>query len=279
MSQTAKPFSWGLWALVGFVAWIVVMVAIGAPTLAIAAPAAGVLSGWLVGGLVRLALEILPASWRRRAPSQTPSPRLSGNRAHWERVYRENAPETVSWFEPQPHRSLELIESVGLVRGEAIVDVGGGASRLAAELVDRGHTDVTVLDISAEALERASEQAAQADRVRWVVGDIRTHDFGRVFSLWHDRAAFHFLVDREDRDAYLAAVERTVPAGGHLVVATFGPEAPAHCSGLPVVRYSPESLAEEFGEVATVESHAYVDHITPGGKPRQYLYAHLVRHP
>jgi SAM-dependent methyltransferase len=121
----------------------------------------------------------------------------------------------------------------------AIVDVGGGASRLAAELRRRGHTDVTVLDLSVQALEIARADLGEAaGGVTWVEGDVRSHDFGRRFDLWHDRAAFHFMVEPPDRDAYLATLDRTLRPGGHLILATFGPQGPTQCSGLPVYRYA-----------------------------------------
>jgi len=276
LSRADKPFPWGLWALVGFIGWIVVMLAIGLPTLTLAAPAAGVLCGWLAGGLVNLGRRALPTSRRRRSTLATPSPRLSGNRAHWERVYLDHSPESLSWFEAEPRPSLAIIDALGLEPDDPIVDVGGGTSRFAAELLGRGHTDVTVMDISGRALEVARQDLPEADRVNWVIADVRTHNLERRFMLWHDRAVFHFMVAPEDRDAYFTALEKSLRPGGHVVVATFGPEGPEHCSGLPVVRYSPESLAEAFRDVAGLESHRYEEHRTPAGAPQQYLYAHLV---
>jgi SAM-dependent methyltransferase len=275
LSNADKPFSWGLWALVGFVGWIVVMLAIGLPTLTLAAPAAGVLGGWLVGAIVNLLLRLRPRR-HTRTVGGTPGPRLSGNRAHWERVYRDQSPGSVSWFEPEPRGSLSMIEGLGLEPDQAIVDVGGGTSRLADELLRRGFSDVTVMDISSRALDLAREGLDGSDQVEWVVGDVRNHDFGRQFALWHDRAVFHFMTEPEDRDAYMETLERSVRPGGHLVVVTFGPDSPPHCSGLPVTRYSPQSLAEALGEVATLESHRYQEHRTPGGAAQQHLYAHLV---
>jgi ubiquinone/menaquinone biosynthesis C-methylase UbiE len=242
----------------------------------LAAPAAGVLCGWALGGLFNLAMRALPDFRRRRSVRPPPSPRLSGNRAHWERVYLDASSQSLSWFEPEPRGSLAIIDSLALPPPEPIVDVGAGTSRLAAVLLERGHSDITVMDISERALEAARADIPEPERVRWVVGDVRTEDFGRRFSLWHDRALFHFMVAPEDQDSYLAAVERSVARGGHIVIATFAPEGPTHCSGLPVVRYSAEELAERFEGIATLESHRYQQHVTQGGEPRQYLYAHLV---
>jgi SAM-dependent methyltransferase len=158
--------------------------------------------------------------------------------------------------------------------------VGGGASRLAAELVRRGHRDVTVLDVSARALELAKADLGEAaGEVSWVEADVRSHDFGRRFDLWHDRAAFHFMVEPADRDAYLATLERTLRPGGHLILATFGPQGPTTCSGLPVSRYDAATLSDTLGAGYELLSSRLVEHRTPSGSRQQFLYAHLERHP
>jgi SAM-dependent methyltransferase len=118
--------------------------------------------------------------------------------AHWERVYSTRSPNEVSWFEDRPQTSLEMIEGLGLPHDAAILDVGGGASRLAGELVALGYTDLTVMDVSSAALERARTGFAGPGLVEWVLADVREHDFGRQFALWHDRATFHFAVSEED---------------------------------------------------------------------------------
>lgn len=129
--------------------------------------------------------------------------------AHWRRTYAERSTEELSWTEPVPDASLALIGEAGLPLNAAILDVGGGASRLAAELLGRGYSDVMVADISAEALERAKVDLGEAaGRVTWVEADVCTHDFGRHFDLWHDRAVFHFMVDAADRDHYLLPPEK-----------------------------------------------------------------------
>lgn len=201
---------------------------------------------------------------------------VGAEQEHWERVYAEKAAEEVSWFEPVPGASLGMIDEIDLPLDAPIVDVGGGASGLAAALVARGHSDLTVLDISAKALERARAGFPQADRVAWIVGDVRTHDFGRRFALWHDRAVFHFMVSGEDRRAYLIALERALEPCGHAILATFGPQGPSHCSGLPVARYSAAELAAAIGDRATLVSSHLHDHRTPGGASQQFLYAHFI---
>jgi ubiquinone/menaquinone biosynthesis C-methylase UbiE len=187
--------------------------------------------------------------------------------AHWRGIYVERAVEELSWTEPVPLTSLALIEEADLPWDAAIVDVGGGASPLASELVGASYTDVTVADLSAEALELAKDKlGATADQVSWVVADARAHEFGRHFHLWHDRALFHFMFDRVDRDGYLGVLEQTLRPGGTMILATFGPEGPTQCSGLPVNRYDAESISQVLGADYELLSSQIHDHQTPSGR-------------
>jgi SAM-dependent methyltransferase len=168
---------------------------------------------------------------------------------YWQRVYEERRPDEVSWYEEVPRTSLQLIEEAALSLDAAILDVGGGASKLPGHLVAAGYTDVTVADISRAALEQARvELGDAAERVTQIEADVRFHDFARLFDLWHDRAVFHFMVDPADRNRYLAALARTLRPGGHLILATFGPNGPTQCSGLPVARYGSDELLTVLGE-------------------------------
>jgi ubiquinone/menaquinone biosynthesis C-methylase UbiE len=196
---------------------------------------------------------------------------------HWEGVYARQDPEQVSWFEPEPARSLALIESAGLPRDAAILDIGGGASRLAARLAAGGYTDITVADISSAALEQARAQAASvAEHITWIEADIRRHRFTRRYDLWHDRAVFHFMVSSRGRDGYLAVLRRTLRRGGHLILATFGPQGPQQCSGLPTARYDARELAAVLGSAFTLVSSGLETHRTPASADQQFLYAHFV---
>lgn len=201
---------------------------------------------------------------------------MRSDREHWERIYTEREPDAVGWFEPFPRCSLAMIDALGLPLDAPIVDVGGGASQLAAGLARRGHTDITVVDISAEALKRGRQGLLEADRIEWVLADIRDHDFGRRFALWHDRAVFHFMVSPKDRSAYLTTLECSLEPTGHVVMATFGPAGPTRCSGLPVARYGAGALAATFGDRAALASSRLEQHRTPSGASQQFLYAHLV---
>ncbi len=198
---------------------------------------------------------------------------MSTDRAHWQQVYEERNPSQVSWYEPVPEASLSMIEAAGLPLDAAILDVGGGASRLAAELLKAGYCDVTVVDISEAALEKARAEFGDPRQVKWINADVSTHDFGRQYDLWHDRAVFHFMVESADRDAYLEALSRTLRPGGHLILATFGPEGPTSCSGLPVHRYGANELAETLGDEFELLRSEIRLHPTPSGSSQQFLYA------
>ena len=176
---------------------------------------------------------------------------------------------------------MELIQEAALPLDAAIIDVGGGASRLAGELLRAGHSDLTVADVAPEGLDRAKADLGEAagEEVSWVEADVRAHDFDRRFDLWHDRALFHFMVSATDRDAYLAALDRALRPGGHLILATFGPKGPTRCSGLPVGRYDTGAISETLGTGFELVSSRLMEHRTPSGRSQQFLYAHLKRRP
>jgi 2-polyprenyl-3-methyl-5-hydroxy-6-metoxy-1,4-benzoquinol methylase len=162
---------------------------------------------------------------------------------HWEKIYREKAPEAVSWYRPHLERSLELIRNAAPVRFAAIIDIGGGESTLVDDLLARGYQNVTILDISSTAIEVTKQRlGVSSERVRWVTADITKVDLSpSVYDVWHDRAVFHFLTAADQRVAYVLQVAKAVKPGGHVLVSTFGPEGPTKCSGLEVVRYDAES--------------------------------------
>jgi ubiquinone/menaquinone biosynthesis C-methylase UbiE len=196
--------------------------------------------------------------------------------AHWENVYRTRRAEEVSWYSPHLERSLELIARAAPDAGARIIDVGGGASTLVDDLCARGYLNVAVLDISATALEAARRRLGpQAGAgVRWLQGDVTLYPFEPAcFDLWHDRAAFHFLTDPRDRDAYVRQASRALKPGGQLVIATFGPEGPMRCSGLAVVRYGAQELAAALGPGFELLEQRIETHRTPAGGSQQFLYA------
>ena len=192
---------------------------------------------------------------------------------HWEGVYASKAPGAVSWYQPEPSQSLRLIEASGTGYDDPIIDAGGGASTLVDHLLDRGYRDITVLDLSAAALAHARERLGdRAGSVSWIEGDVTEFEAQREYALWHDRAVFHFLTDRGDRQRYVDAVKTALRSRGHLVLSTFGPEGPRRCSGLDIERYSVERLNEWFGHDFELQRDFVDVHYTPGGAPQQFLY-------
>ena len=185
----------------------------------------------------------------------------------------------MSWFQDAPQPSLDLVAAAAASPAAGIVDVGGGASRLVDHLVARGFRDVTVVDLSEAALAtaRARLAAARPDGagVAWVVADATTWRPARRFAVWHDRAAFHFLVEAADRAAYVARLAAALAPGGQAIIATFAtfaPDGPAACSGLPVMRYDAAGLARALGPAfEPVHARRHL-HVTPGGTTQAFQF-------
>jgi SAM-dependent methyltransferase len=195
---------------------------------------------------------------------------------HWERVYASKLPEQMSWYQATPATSLALVEASGVGPQAGILDVGGGSSRFVDGLLDRGFDDVTVLDVSRAALVGAVERLGpRAEAVAWVVADVTDFEPTRLWSVWHDRAVFHFLTTVEDRGAYGRTLRRCLVPGGWAVIATFALSGPNRCSGLDVRRYSPESVAEALGEEFELVTGRCEDHVTPSGADQAFSYALL----
>ena len=193
---------------------------------------------------------------------------------HWEEVYRQKAEDAVSWFQVHPDISLELIRAAGLQPSDPLIDVGGGASRLVDHLLGEGYRDLTVLDISEAALERAGARLGpRALEVQWLVADVTRWHPERRYRLWHDRAVFHFLTEAADRAAYVANLRAALGDGGRALIASFAPDGPERCSGLPVRRYAPESLATELGPEFRLAEHRAEQHITPAGRVQSFQYS------
>jgi SAM-dependent methyltransferase len=195
-------------------------------------------------------------------------------REHWQNVYTTRRETEVSWFQATPSLSIELIRSVGAFGQAAIIDIGGGASRLVDALLDQGCTDVTVLDVSEAALSatraRLGERAAG---VQWIAADATHWNPPRQYDLWHDRAAFHFLTDANDRAAYVERLTRALASGGHAIIATFALDGPERCSGLPVVRHDAAMLTATLGNGFTLVDTREEDHPTPMGTTQRFQYS------
>ena len=197
-----------------------------------------------------------------------------GDRSHWENVYRTKPPHEVSWYRAHLDTSLALIDAAVPDHSAHVIDVGGGASTLVDDLLARGYRNVTVLDLSSAALDIAKARLGESARaIEWRCDDVTTAPMPEHrYDLWHDRAVFHFLTSAEDRAAYVRQVRRCVKAGGHVIIATFGPDGPAKCSGLDVVRYGAEGLQAELGPAFRLERQLTDLHETPAGKIQPFTY-------
>jgi 2-polyprenyl-3-methyl-5-hydroxy-6-metoxy-1,4-benzoquinol methylase len=197
---------------------------------------------------------------------------------HWQNVYLSKGEQEVSWTQPDPEPSLGLIETYALSRDASIVDIGGGTSHLVDALAERGYRALTVLDLSEAALKTAQQRlSAQAAQVQWIAADVTKWQPPHAFDLWHDRAAFHFLVEAGDREAYIDRLSQAVKAGGHAVIATFALDGPEKCSGLPVQRYDPAGLSETLGRTFELVAHQSHRHVTPWGAVQSFQFSVLRR--
>jgi trans-aconitate methyltransferase len=183
---------------------------------------------------------------------------------HWQKVYTTKSEGEVSWFQEEPAISLELINGVRPNLDSAIVDVGGGSSRLVDNLLARGNRSIAVLDVSDAALISAKARLGEAgEKVQWITADVTRWQPDRIYDIWHDRAAFHFLTEAEDREAYVARLLAALCPGGHAIIGAFAIDGPEKCSGLPVRRYDAAGLNAELGSrFALVEARRH-EHITP----------------
>jgi SAM-dependent methyltransferase len=199
----------------------------------------------------------------------------SDNRqAHWQNVYASKGENEVSWFQESPAPSLALIAEIGAAPNSAIIDIGGGASRLVDELIGRGFRDVTVLDLSAAALEVAKARLGErASRAHWLVADATTWEPPQAYDIWHDRAAFHFLTEERDRANYIARLQQGLRSGGHAIIATFALDGPEKCSGLPVMRYDAARLAQTLGSGFKLLQSQRNDHATPWGSHQRFEFS------
>ncbi len=193
---------------------------------------------------------------------------------HWENVYQNKKPGEVSWFQPRLNQSLDLILQSRVNPEVFIIDVGGGASTLVDDLLDKGYTNLSVLDLSAAALEVSKKRlGSKVKEVDWIEGDITAVKLPeKHYNLWHDRAVFHFLTAPHDRKGYLENLNRSLKVGGHLILATFSLKGPERCSGLDIVRYSPETLQIELGRNYHLLNSLEESHKTPFGTTQEFIY-------
>ncbi|GAB4004755.1 class I SAM-dependent methyltransferase [Glycomyces albus] len=204
-------------------------------------------------------------------------PTTPGDRAaHWNTVYDTKGEDGVSWFQATPTVTLDLLEALDIDRDASVIDLGGGASVVVDNLIGRDFSDVSVLDVSKVGLDDARARLGpDAERVRWLHRDLFDWRPERRYDLWHDRAVFHFLIEADEREAYLEVLRSGIAPGGRVVIATFDAQGPTHCSGLPVVRYGATELAEIFApHFAPVETRAE-EHLTPAGLVQPFTWVAL----
>ena len=202
----------------------------------------------------------------------------SDKRSHWEQVYETKHPRTVSWFQPEPVISIQLVRNNGVKKTDAIIDVGGGASAFADCLQSRGYKNVTVLDISSAAIELSQKRLGERSRtITWYATDITEFEPPHSYALWHDRAVFHFLTNPSERRKYVEVLKRSVPANGHVIIATFSIGGPEKCSGLEIVQYDAPKILDTLGDGFQLVEEIGETHITPQKRTQEFSYFRLIR--
>jgi 2-polyprenyl-3-methyl-5-hydroxy-6-metoxy-1,4-benzoquinol methylase len=203
---------------------------------------------------------------------------MTQSKQHWDNVYSTKSADSVSWFQPVPDGSLRALRAIDASPQDSLIDVGGGASTLAASLHNAGWIDISVLDISAAAVQVArAHLATQADQIDWIVADITQWQPLRTYAIWHDRAVFHFMTTPEMRAGYGRALMAALPIGGHAIIATFATNGPEKCSGLPIVQYDADTIIAALPEGLTLLDQFLEAHHTPGGGVQNFAWFVLKR--
>jgi len=199
-------------------------------------------------------------------------------KSHWEKVYQTKQLTEVSWYQARPDISLDFLHKFNLPKTARIIDVGGGDSLLVDYLIAEGFSNVTVLDISDQALKRAKARLGeQADLVKWVVSDAASFRPKEKFDFWHDRAAFHFFTEEKDIHLYIKNVQQSIAPGGYLVLGTFSENGPDKCSGLPIKRYSEAAMKERLQQFFEKIKCLTVNHLTPSEKVQEFVFCSFRR--
>ena len=198
---------------------------------------------------------------------------------HWESIYKDKSPLEVSWHQNKPTISLNLIKKIAQKHSDYIIDVGGGASTLSGFLLEDGFNNLTVLDLSSNALEYAKQQLGdKSTLIEWKVKDVTKFVPTHKYDIWHDRAVFHFLTAKEDREKYKQVLESAIKKGSCVIIAAFSIGGPKKCSGLDIVQYDAEKLKNELGNNFTFIEEKHENHITPTGKEQKFGYFVFTKH-
>ena len=198
---------------------------------------------------------------------------MDNRKSHWENIYQTKDISTVSWYQPTPSTSLDLIAEMDLDKDAAIIDIGGGDSFLPDFLLKLGYTNISVLDISEKALENAKSRLGEdAEKIKWIVSDITKFSPTEKYDLWHDRAAFHFLTEEKEINEYVELVARALKQNAHLIVGTFSENGPTKCSGIDIKQYSKSELSELFSANFEKLHCENVNHKTPSGAIQNFTF-------
>jgi len=194
-------------------------------------------------------------------------------KTYWDKIYSTRQQNEVSWYQPTPKVSLDFIHELNIPVTASVIDVGGGDSLLADNLLAAGFTDITVLDISETAINRAKQRLGKAaEKINWIISDINELNIDRKCDCWHDRAAFHFLTTQEQVEKYLSVAQNHITDNGRMIIGTFSTNGHQKCSGLPVKQYSEQSLSSElrvwFDRIKCIT----IDHITPSKSIQNFLF-------
>lgn len=197
---------------------------------------------------------------------------------HWEEIYQNKKLNEVSWYQPKPETSLQLIESFGLGKSAKIIDVGGGDSLLVDHLLAEGYENLTVLDISSKAIERAKKRLGEnAYKVNWIIADVVDFRASETFDIWHDRAAFHFLSDSREIERYSENAYAALNSNGKMIVGTFSTNGPTKCSGIEIKQYNEELMNKTFEEYFKKLDCSIHEHQTPSGKVQEFIFCRFER--
>ena len=193
---------------------------------------------------------------------------------HWNDRYENNPASKLSWFQ-ESSPEVEFI-TVNVGKATPVIDIGGGLSPLVHQLIDEEFTDLTVVDVSEFALEQG-QRKAEGRQVQWIQSDLRDWTPTRMYGLWHDRAVFHFLTDKEEQERYLLMAADALVPSGYLILGTFSENGPQSCSGLPVARHSVDELTAALAGDFTVIDSYIQEHVTPSGGVQEFAWMYAVR--
>lgn len=193
--------------------------------------------------------------------------------AHWQHIYQTKELNQVSWYQAVPQTSLSFLNTLNIPKTAKIIDVGGGDSFFVDNLLDLGYQDITVLDISASAIERAQKRLGERSKqVQWIVSDIINFEPTEIYDFWHDRAAFHFLTSEDDIKTYVSTAQHCIAKAGHLVIGTFSESGPLKCSGIEIKQYSEDSMEQQFDPFFEKLDCQTFDHTTPFNTTQNFLF-------